>query len=234
MANVRLEPAFSVEKAHETQIRLSRHIVFEDILPKKVSLIGGVDVAYVKGISIAAVAVLDFDSLRLKESKTTTCQTRFPYIPTLLSFRETPPSVKCVRRLDVQPDLFLIDGHGYAHPYRCGFASHFGLVIGKPTIGVAKGILVGKAERRNAESDTAFILDKGEIIGAEIYVKDGLKPIYVSVGHMISLRTAIRIVKKCLVQGHGRIPEPIYHAHQMATAGKRKINISIHPQRGNE
>ena len=232
MVNVRLRPAFSVEKAHEAQVHLSRHIIFEDILPEKISLIGGVDVAYAKDISIAAAVVLDFDSLQLKESKTTACQTRFPYIPTLLSFRETPPTLTCIRRLNVQPDLFLVDGHGYAHPYRCGFASHLGLAIGKPTIGVAKRILVGKVERGKAESDTAFIRDKGEIIGAEICVKNGLKPIYVSVGHMISLRTAIRIVKKCTVRG--RIPEPISLAHEIATVEKRKTNIYFQPKKGNK
>jgi len=224
MANVRLKTTFSLKKAHETQARLSRQIVFEDKLPKRIRLVGGVDVAYTKDISIAAAAVLDFDSLKLEESQTAVYKTRFPYIPTLLSFRETPPAVMCIRKLGVQPDVFLVDGHGFAHPYRCGFASHLGLVIREPTIGVAKGILVGEVDQAKPEKDTAFICHKGEVIGAEVKAGHGLKPVYVSVGHMISLVTAVKIVKHCIV--HNRIPEPVLAAHQIATAGKRKINIS--------
>jgi len=227
MANIRLTPAFSVKKAHEMQIRLSRHIVFEDRLPREISLIGGVDVAYLNDISVAAVAVLDFDTLKLKESKTTACRTRFPYIPTLLSFREISSTINCIRKLHVQPDVFLVDGHGYSHPYRCGLASHLGVAIGKPTIGVAKELLVGKVVEIEAGSDTAIVRDNDEIVGAVISLKNVFKPIYVSVGHMISLETAIRIVKKCLI--HGRIPEPISLAHEIATAEKRKINISTWP-----
>ena len=223
MTRVGLEPAFSVKKAHEAQRRLSEHIVSEDKVPRRIRLVGGVDVAYVEGISIGAVAVLDFASMKLKESQTAVCPTRFPYIPTLLAFREIPPALLCIRRLRVQPDAFLVDGHGFAHPYRCGFASHLGLVIRKPTIGVAKGILVGKVERTKVEGDIAFIRDKGEVIGAQIVSKSGLKPICVSVGHMISLGTAIDIVKRCTLDN--RVPEPVLQAHRIATAEKRKVNI---------
>jgi deoxyribonuclease V len=224
MTHIKPKPAFSVKKAHEAQRRLSKQIISEDKVPQRMRLIGGVDVAYVGGASIGGVAVLDFDSMKLKESQTAVCRTRFPYIPTLLSFREIPPAVLCIRMLRVQPDVFLVDGHGFAHPYRCGFASHLGLVIRKPTIGVAKGILVGEVERTEIEANTAFIRDKGEVIGAEITAKHGLKPVYVSVGHMISLRTAIKIVKHCTLDN--RLPEPISAAHKIATAEKRKINIS--------
>ena len=223
MTPVELKPAFSAKKAHEAQRRLSEHIITEDKVPQIIRLIGGVDVAYAEGTSIAAVAVLDFASMKLKESQTATCPTRFPYIPTLLAFREIPPALLCIRKLRVQPDVFLVDGHGFAHPYRCGFASHLGLVTSKPTIGVAKGILVGDVERTNVEGDVAFIHDKREVIGAQILSKRGLKPIYVSVGHMVSLRTAIEVVKRCTVSD--RLPEPLLQAHRIATAEKRKVNI---------
>jgi deoxyribonuclease V len=215
---------FSVEKAHEAQRRLSERIVFEDKVPERIGLIGGVDVAYAEDASIAAVAVLDFGSMKLKESQTAMCQTRFPYVPTLLAFREIPPAVLCIRKLRVQPDVFLVDGHGFAHPYRCGFASHLGLVVRKPTIGVAKGILVGEVKRTGAEGDISFIRDKGEVIGAQIIPKRGLKPICVSVGHMVSLGTAIKIVMRCTLSS--RVPEPVLQAHRIATAEKRKVNIS--------
>jgi deoxyribonuclease V len=232
MTHVEPKPAFSAKKAHEAQRRLSKHIITEDKVPQRIRLIGGVDVAYAEGTSIAAVAVLDFASMKLKESQTAICPTRFPYIPTLLAFREIPPALLCIRKLRVQPDVFLVDGHGFAHPYRCGFASHLGLVTNKPTIGVAKGILVGEVEHTKAEGDIAFIRDKREIIGAQILSKRGLKPIYVSVGHMISLGTAIEIVKRCTL--HNRVPEPVLQAHRIATAEKRKVNISTATVTSNE
>jgi deoxyribonuclease V len=222
MNKTKTEPKFSVEKAHKAQLRLSRQIIFEDKLPKKVRSVAGVDVAYGKGVSVGAVTVLDYDSLNLIESQTAICKTRFPYIPTLLSFREIPPSVSCIKKLHTTPDVFLADGHGFAHPYGCGFASHLGLAIGKPTIGVAKNRLFGEVENAKTEEDVAFLKHNNRIIGAVITTKAGCKPVYVSVGHMISLETAIKIVMHCARYNH--IPEPILKAHEIANLLKRKIN----------
>lgn len=220
-----VKPNFSIEKAHETQLRLSKRIIPEDVLPKKIRFVAGVDVAYVRDLSIGAVAVLDYSSLKVLESKTALSKTRFPYVPTLLSFRETPPTVLSIKKLHLQPDVFLIDGHGFAHPYRCGFASHLGIVIGKPTIGVAKGRLFGKLENAKGEKNVAMLKHGDEVIGAIVKTKQGCKPVHVSVGHMVSLETAIKIVRHCT--RHSRIPEPILKAHQIATAEKRKINIAL-------
>jgi deoxyribonuclease V len=219
-----VKPNFSIEKAHETQLKLSKQIVLEDMLPKKIRFVAGVDVAYMKDLSIGAVAVLDYASLKLVESKTALCKTRFPYVPKLLSFRETPPTVQCIKKLHLHPDVFLVDGHGFAHPYRCGFASYLGLVIRKPTIGVAKGWLFGDVEDAISEKDVALLKHEEEVIGALVKTKCGCRPVYVSVGHMVSLETAIEIVKHCT--SHSRIPEPILKAHQIATSEKRKINIT--------
>jgi len=220
-----VKPSFSVKKAHQTQLLLSKHIIFIDELPKKISLVAGVDVAYVNGTSIGAVAVLDYDSLKIVESKTALCETRFPYIPTLLSFREIPPTLSSIKKLRKQPDVLLVDGQGFAHPFRCGFASHLGLVLGKPTIGVAKSRLIGEAEENKVQEDVALLRDKGQVIGAVVATKHDCKPVYVSVGHMISLQTAIKIVKHCTRDN--RIPEPTLRAHELATLEKRKINISL-------
>ncbi|MEM3695280.1 MAG: endonuclease V [Candidatus Bathyarchaeia archaeon] len=213
---------FSVEKAHETQVCLSGRIIFEDKLPRKICYVAGVDVAYAKNLSVGAVAVLDYDTLRLLECKTAVCETRFPYVPTLLSFREVPPAILSIKKLRTKPDVFLVDGHGFAHPYYCGFASHLGLVLGKPTIGVAKNRLFGEEKRVYGEP-FAFLKHNGKVIGAAVVTKSGCKPIYVSVGHMVSLETAIKIVQHCAVSD--RIPEPILKAHEAATTEKRKINI---------
>jgi deoxyribonuclease V len=224
MSSVRQNPAFSVEKAHKTQMQLSKRILFRNKLPRKLRLVAGVDVAYTEAMSVGAVAVLDYDSLELVEARTAICKTRFPYIPTLLSFREIPPTFSSIRKLQMHPDVFLVDGHGFAHPYGCGFASHLGLVLGRPTIGVAKDKLVGEVERVKGEEHLAFLRKEGEIIGAAVVTKRGSKPIYVSVGHMVSLETAVEIVNHCV--RNNRIPEPILKAHEVATAEKRKINIA--------
>lgn len=225
MHTVDVKPNFSVEKAHKMQLMLSKGIIFEDKLPKKIKLIAGVDVAYAKGISIGAVAVLDYNSLKIVESQTALCKTRFPYIPALLSFREVPPTVLAIRKLRLQPDVFLVDGHGFAHPYGCGFASHLGLVIHKSTIGVAKSLLFGKLENFEVEKGVVLLKNDDLAIGAMVIMETKLKPVYVSVGHMISLKTAIEIVKHCM-RGK-RLPEPILKAHEVATIEKRKFNIPL-------
>lgn len=211
---------FSIKKAHETQLCLSKKIIYEDQLPEKIKFVAGVDVAYVKDKAIGTVAVVDYDSLDLLESQTAIHESSFPYIPTLLSFREIPPSVTCIKKLHLQPHVFLVDGQGVAHPYRCGFASHLGLVLGKPTIGVAKSKLVGEIVEKREKT---LLTQNGEVIGSIVTTKQGSKPVYVSVGHMISLETAIRIVKHCVRKS--RIPEPILQAHRIAAAEKGKIKI---------
>jgi len=214
--------SFSARKAHHAQLQLTKRIVLEDRLPAKIKFVAGVDVAYSDGMSIGAATVLDYDSLSLVEQQTATCRTLTPYIPTLLSFREVHPTVLSIRKLKIRPDLFMVDGQGYAHPYRCGFASHLGIVIGKPTIGVAKSRLTGEVEKAE-ERGVSFLRDKNEVVGAVVSTKQGAKPVYVSVGHMVSLSTAIRIVKKCTRSN--RVPEPLLMAHKIATEEKRKINI---------
>jgi deoxyribonuclease V len=215
-------PAFSVDKAHRTQLRMSKQIIHEDRLPRKIRLIAGVDVAYAKNFSIGAAVVLDYDSLKLVESQSAISRISMPYIPTLLSFREIPASVKSIKKLQSQPDLFLVDGQGLAHPYRCGLASHLGLALNRPTIGVAKSRLFGDVENREAQ-DVALLKHEGEVIGAAVTTKQESKPVYVSVGHMVSLETAIKIVKRCACGN--RIPEPLVKAHEAANLEKRKIHI---------
>jgi len=203
---------FSISKAHKTQTYLSKKVILEDRLPERINLVAGVDVAYADELAVGAVAVLDYESLELLESKTATLRVRMPYIPTLLSFREIPPAVACIRRLRLQPDVFLADGQGVAHPYRCGFASHLGLAVGKPTIGVAKSRLIGKPMEIE---ENVFLVENGEIIGSVVTTKEDSKPVYVSVGHLISLETAVKIAMHCV--GNSRIPEPLLQAHKIAS-----------------
>jgi len=217
---IRLSPRFSVEKAHAMQLRLFEQVIREDTLPDSIRYVAGVDVAYAKGISIGAVAVLDFASLSLVESRVARLKTRFPYIPTLLSFREVPSAYSAIKKLEVEPDVFLVDGQGIAHPYRLGFAAHLGLAIERPTIGVAKSLLYGKVEPVGGQG-WAPLTDGEEIIGAEVVTKAGTKPIYVSIGHRVSLKRAIEIVRDCTRTY--RIPEPTRRAHILANEEKRKL-----------
>lgn len=219
---------FSAKKAHKAQLRMSEKIIFEDRLPKRICTVAGVDIAYAEGTSIGAVAVLDYDSLKLVEKQTAFCKTRFPYVPTLLSFREAEPAIQCIRKLRSQPDLFLVDAHGFAHPYHCGLASHLGLILKKPVIGVAKNKLIGEVKAAKSKTDTNLIEYNRRIVGAAVTTKRGCKPVYVSVGNLISLETAIEIVRQCAK--NSRTPEPIFMAHSIASAEKRKINFVAHAE----
>jgi deoxyribonuclease V len=224
VSNVKIPLSFSIKKAHRLQLKLAKKIVREDVLPKKIRLVAGVDVAYVRNFSVGATVVLDFESLKVKESKTAVCRTRFPYIPTLLSFREVPPVVSAIKKLKLNPDVFLVDGQGIMHPYRLGFASHLGLMIAKPTVGVAKSPLCGELQVFTEEG-WAPITDKNEVIGAAVVTKEGSKPVYVSIGNMVSLETAIAIVKHCSVTSY--LPEPTRQAHIIATSEKSKISRRV-------
>jgi len=220
---IKLSPRFSTKKAHAMQLRLSKQVIHEDTLPETINSVAGVDVAYTKGISIGAVAVLDFASLTIVESQVVRLKTRFPYIPTLLSFREIPSAYSAIKKLQTQPDVFLVDGQGFAHPYRLGFATHLGLAIDRPTIGVAKSLLCGKVEPVG-EHGWSPLTDGEEVIGAEVVTKPGTKPIYVSVGHRVSLKRAIDVVRSCTRTY--RIPEPIRRAHILANEEKKETSAS--------
>jgi deoxyribonuclease V len=216
----KLNPKFSVKKAHEMQLRLSKKIIFEDTLPEAVDYVAGVDVAYLEGTSVGAVAVLNLNTLSQVEFQVAHVKTCFPYIPTLLSFREIPPAYSAIKKLHNKPDVFLVDGQGFAHPYGLGFASHLGLILDKPTIGVAKSLLCGKVEQ-NVEYGWAPLNYKGAIIGAEVVTKQGTKPVYVSVGHRVSLKRATEIVLRCTRKY--RLPEPIRRVHIIANEEKRRL-----------
>jgi len=175
---------------------------------------------FLEGTSVGAVAVLDLSTLSQVEFQVVHVKTCFPYIPTLLSFREIPPVYSAIKKLHNKPDVFLVDGQGFAHPYGLGFASHLGLILDKPTIGVAKSLLCGKVEQ-NVEYGWAPLNYKGEVIGAEVVTKQGTKPVYVSVGHRVSLKRATEIVMECT--GKYRLPEPIRRAHITAGEEKRRL-----------
>ncbi len=212
---------FSIRKARLSQACLAKEVIEEDRLPRQIGLVGGVDAAYARDWAFGAAVVLDYGSLEFREVQTATQRVEFPYVPTLLSFRELPVVEACIRKLKLQPDVLLVDGHGKAHPYRCGLASHLGVMLGKPTVGVAKNRLVGEPKRIR---ENVFLVQNGEVVGAVVVTCKGTKPLYVSVGHMVSLLTPVEIVKHC--SRVSRVPEPVRLAHRL-TAEERKAKNAV-------
>ncbi len=180
--------------------------------------VAGVDVGFPGGgqIARAAVAVLSFPDLRPVEQALAELPVAFPYVPGLLSFRELPAVLAALAGLAQPPDLLLVDGQGLAHPRRFGIACHLGVLTGLPTIGVAKTRLVGAhdpvPDRRGA---WVSLHDRGEVIGAVLRSRVGVKPLYVSVGHRLSLERAVEWVMACT--GRYRLPQTTRAAHALAS-----------------
>ena len=185
-----------------------------DELTLPLGLVAGADVSYDRGspVLFAAVVVLDAKSLAVVESASTTARATFPYVPGYLSFRELPPLLEAFAKLRARPDLVVCDGHGRAHPRRFGFACHLGVALDLPAIGVAKSRLVGEhAEPGPRRGAHVALRDGGERIGEVVRTQAGVAPVYVSVGHRVSLPTARRLVLRFAPRF--RLPEPTRAAH---------------------
>ncbi len=178
-----------------------------------VQYVAGADLAFdpKTNLAFAGVIVYRLPALEEVERRMTRRELRFPYVPGLLSFRESPVLLAALARLRVSPDVILVDGHGMAHPRRFGIACHLGLLLDTPTIGCAKSILVGEADEPGAQAgSTAALVDKGEKVGVALRTRDHVRPIYVTIGHRVSLESAVRIVAQCL-DGF-RLPKPTREA----------------------
>ncbi|NER81621.1 MAG: deoxyribonuclease V [Leptolyngbya sp. SIO1D8] len=205
-------------KAIALQAEMRVQVDLEDALPPKVQFVAGVDVGFEAGgtITRAAVVVLAFPSLALVDSALVKRPTTFPYIPGLLSFREIPAILDALGQLTETPDLILCDGQGIAHPRRVGIASHLGLILNCPTIGVAKSRLIGTHDEVPPEKGSWVPLsDQGECIGAVLRSRTNTKPLYISPGHKISLATALDYVQRCTPKY--RLPETTRLADRLAS-----------------
>jgi len=211
----------SIPQALDLQRRLAAQVSrkSEVIVPH---FIAGVDISAgrAQGIATGVVVVLNYPELRVVETQVARGRLDFPYIPGLLSFRESPLTLAACEKLSITPDLFLVDGQGIAHPRRFGLASHLGLFWDRPTIGCAKSLLCGSHEALGLEPGSyTEVMDRDETIGAALRTRTGVKPVYVSIGHKVDLQTAIHWVLKCC-RGY-RLPEPTRLAH-LAAGGKLK------------
>jgi len=240
----------SYSRAVELQRRLACEVRLEP-LKRCVEVVAGLDCAFSRdGLGIIACVVVlkvvggpirppsgaiaskGAIGFELVEAKSAVRKVRFPYIPGLLSFREAPVCIAAVRKLRSEPDVFIIDGQGIAHPRRLGLAAHLGLVFDRPTIGCAKSRLTGIFEEPAAEKGAYSLLKdkkraadrktKNETIGAVVRTRTNVKPVFVSVGNRCQLEDAIGITLACATKY--RLPEPTRLAHQFV--GKEKLTSS--------
>ncbi|GBD33036.1 Endonuclease V [bacterium HR33] len=183
--------------------------------------VAGVDAAFSgDGRTVIAACVLwDLLEGSVVEWRSAVRRVRFPYVPGLLSFREAPAVLAALRKLRAEPDAILCDAHGRAHPRRFGMACHVGLLAGRPTVGCAKSRLVGQHEDPPvARGSWRPLLDGRRVIGSVLRTQEGVRPVYVSVGHLIDLAAARRLVLACAVRY--RLPEPSRLADQLVRAIK--------------
>lgn len=190
--------------------------------PGEISLVAGADASYARGSDTihAVVVALRYPDLAVVERVSASAVTQFPYIPGLLTFREGPALLEAFRRLRSEPEVIFFDGQGIAHPRGLGIASHMGVLLDRPTVGVAKSLLTGTAaEPGPGRGSTAPILRDTETIGMAVRTKERTKPVYVSVGHRIALARAVALVL-ATTRGY-RLPEPTRQAHLFANEVRR-------------
>ncbi len=190
---------------------------------REIRLVAGLDAAFsLDGrYCLAGVVLWDVINKRVREIHTASRLVLFPYIPGLLSFRETPALLAALRKLKARPDVLMCDGQGLAHPRRFGLACHVGVLCDLPSLGCAKSRLIGvHQEPDSPRGSREPLTEKGEIIGTVLRTQHGLKPVFVSIGHRMNLDLAERIVLDCATRY--RLPEPTRLADQWVARAKHQ------------
>lgn len=216
----------STAEAKEIQLSLRERVSFQADF-NEVRTVAGVDVGMKGELARAAVVVLSYPGLAPLAQSVAEAPVLMPYIPGFLSFRESPAIIAACEKLALEPDLFIFDGQGVAHPRRLGIASHVGLILDKPSIGCAKSRLCGTHHEPAAEAGSyVHLYDGDDVIGAVLRTRDNVSPVYVSVGHRIDLETAIEYVLGCC-KGY-RLPETTRYAHRVAS-GEESLTEAEQP-----
>jgi deoxyribonuclease V len=185
----------------ELQRAVAKKVQTQYTLEKEATSVCGVDVAYRKNLSFCSAVLMNKNNMEVKESISATLNVKHPYVPSYFMIRECDPIMNIMKLLKTDFDVLLVEGHGVLHPRRCGLASYVGVMANKSTIGVAKTLLCGSIRADN------FVELDGVVSGYKM-IKQGMKPVYVSVGHKIDLANAITIAEQ-LVKREERIPEPL-------------------------
>ncbi|MDM8000363.1 MAG: deoxyribonuclease V [Dehalococcoidia bacterium] len=208
-------------EARAIQLRLAGMVCRENHISRP-KLVAGVDISAPRfqGKARGTVVVLSYPGLEVVEVGEAEMSPDFPYVPGLLSFRESPVILAAYEKLRSKPDLILVDGQGIAHPRRFGIASHLGVLLDVPTIGCAKSVLCGTFGPLGLEAGSAAEIEhEGEVVGIALRTKTGVKPVFVSIGHKVDLMAAVYWVNRCC-RGY-RLPEPTRLAHQAASGSLR-------------
>lgn len=212
----------SPEEARRIQESLRHKVVFRPLNLRNVRTVAGLDQSYhptLRNRVFGVAVVFSFPDLQINEVSIAESQTIFPYVPGLLSFRETPVLLKALKGLKRRPDVIIADAQGYAHPRRFGAASHIGVLTGIPTVGCAKTRLIGIYDEPGPNRGSwSALVDGDETIGAVVRTRDRVAPVFVSVGHLVDLPSAIALV--LATTSKYRIPEPIRAAHNLSNLAR--------------
>ncbi len=210
----------SATQARTIQEALRPQLKLHNDFPK-LETIAGVDVGYdnVRGLAHASIVVMNFPGLQLIEQAQAYVPVDFPYIPGLLSFREIPGILAALAELSQLPQLFMVDGQGIAHPKRLGIAAHLGVILDMPSIGVAKSRLTGRfAMPGEHKGDQSALMAGKERIGTVLRSRDHTKPLFISPGHRVDIKTSVALTLQCLTRY--RLPEPTRMADKFSKCGK--------------
>ena len=194
---------------------LSSRVILKDMFGD-LKLIGGVDLAYKGNVGVCIIAIFDYKSMKQEHVFHLYDKVDFPYIPGFLSFREGPLIKKLYISLEQKPDILLVNGNGILHPRFIGLASHIGVELDTPTIGVTRHLLCG-----NVKEDGRIYIGKRQV--GYTYPKDAHHPIYISPGHKVSLKSSLKIVKHCI--NRHKLPEPLYIADRLS----KQLISSVQP-----
>ncbi|MDA2812917.1 endonuclease V [Nocardiopsis sp. RSe5-2] len=206
------------DEARALQERLAPEVRTEPLDAGAVRLAAGLDVSYAPDEDrlVAAAVVLSLPGLEVVEAATADAAPAFPYVPGLFAFRELPPLLEAIGRLSVEPDVFVCDGFGLAHPRRFGLACHLGWLLDRPTIGVGKSPFVGRSDEPGAErgARAPLVADDGAEVGCALRTRAGVRPVYVSVGHRADLEGAVDLVLR--LTPRYRLPETVRAADHLS------------------
>jgi deoxyribonuclease V len=195
------------------QKRLATQVIVQP-LPKKIAMVAGADVGYIRrsNTAMAAITIYTFPNLEFKELVQVRGKISYPYVPGLLSFREIPLLLEAFDTLSESPDVVLCDGQGIAHQRRLGLASHLGLWVNMPTVGCAKTRLVGTHKNVGSKKGRyTALFHRDERVGVVLRTRSNVKPLYVSPGHLADVKSSSKLVLRCCLKY--RLPEPIRQAH---------------------